>query len=248
MAQERRLVVLDTADDVAYQAATEFEVRARAAIEDHGRFNAALSGGTTPRAFFALLAPPQFAEDIDWPNIHIFWGDERCVPPTDEASNYAQAEKLLLGPLQVPRANVHRMRGELEPHAGAVSYADELRASFGDSISLDAIYLGLGEDGHTASLFPRNPVLDIVDQPCAAVHVPENRAAPWRLTLTYPVLDAADAAIFLVAGAAKAAVLARVLEGPRDAHALPAQGVAPAQGSLIWLVDDAAASGLKSRV
>jgi len=247
LTHDGRVIVLATPDDVAYQAATEFEVRARAAIEDHGRFAVALSGGTTPRALFALLASPQFAEDIDWSHIHFFWGDERCVPPTDEASNYAQAFNGLLGPIAVPPENVHRMRGDLEPHAGAIDYADQLTKFFGGATALDLAYLGLGEDGHTASLFPGDAALD-ADQPCVAVHVPDNIIAPWRLTLTYPVLNAAEAAIFLVEGASKSAVLARVLDGPCDAHNLPAQGISPARGSLIWLVDDAAASSLKPRV
>jgi 6-phosphogluconolactonase len=243
---DRRVVVLDTPDNVAYQAADEFEVRARAAIAEHGRFTVALSGGSTPRAMFELLASPEFAEDIDWPHVHFFWGDERCVPPDDERSNYRQALKALLAPIAMPDSNIHRMRGELDPHDGAVEYGEQLAAFFGTDIAFDLIYLGLGPDGHTASLFPGSPALDVADQPCTAVHVPDNPVAPRRLTLTYPVLNAARCDMFLVEGREKADVLARVLESPPDVQHLPAQGVAPAHGTLVWLVDKAVAGKLRS--
>lgn len=244
---ERRIVVLDTPDEVANQSADEFEVRARAAIAEHGRFAVALSGGSTPRAMFELLASPQFAEDIDWQHVHFFWGDERCVPPDDERSNYKQALEMLLAPLAVPDSNIHRIRGELDPHDAAVDYGEQLAAFFGADISFDLIYLGLGPDGHTASLFPGSAALSVAGQPCTAVHAPENAVAVWRITLTYPALNAARCAMFLVEGEKKADVLARVLEGPPDVQRLPAQGVAPVRGSLVWLVDQAAAGKLRSR-
>jgi len=246
--QGRRVVALDTADDVAHQAAVEFEVRARAAIDESGRFAVALSGGKTPGALFKLLASPQFAENIDWTLIHFFWSDERCVAPTDDASNYKQALDALLAPLAIAPDSVHRMRGELEPHEGAIAYSDELRAFFGEKLRFDCIYLGLGEDGHTASLFPFSEALDAIENPCIAVHVPNNSIAQWRLTLTYPMINAARGVIFMADGAAKAHTLAQVLEGPHDARRLPAQGVAPEHGSLVWLVDRAAAAELRSRI
>jgi len=243
---DRRVVVLDTPDDLAYQGADEFEVRARAAIAEHGRFTVALSGGKTPRAMFELLASPEFAEDIDWTNVFFFWADERCVSPDDERSNYRLALDALLSPIKVPEANIHRMRGEIDPHNGAIDYSERLTAFFGSSIAFDLVYLGLGEDGHTASLFPHNSALNVADQPCTAVMVAGNAVAQWRLSLTYPVLNSARGVIFLVEGKEKADVLARVLEGPRDITSLPAQGVAPARGTLVWLADHAAASGLRS--
>ena len=240
---ERRVVVLGSPEAVAFQGATEFEVRARAAIADHGRFAVALSGGKTPLAMFALLASPQFAEDIDWAHVHFFWNDERCVPPDDPASNYGQARSALLAPIAAPDDNIHRMRGELEAHEGAIDYCERLAAFFGDDVTFDLIYLGLGSDGHTASLFPHSGALHVDDVPCTAVHARGN-AVPYRLTLTYPVLNAARAAIFMVEGAGKAGVLAEVLQGPSDPERLPAQGVAPSHGTLIWLVDSAAAAKL----
>ena len=243
---DRRIVPLDTPADVAYQAADEFEVRARAAIEDHGRFAVALSGGSTPHEMFELLASPEFAEDIDWAHVHVFWSDERCVPPDDARSNYGQARQALLAPIQMPEENIHRMRGELDPHDGAADYSERLTAFFGPAIVFDLIYLGLGRDGHTASLFPRSAALDVTDQPCVALEVPGNAIAAWRLSLTYPVLNAARCAMFMVTGKDKADVVARVLEGPRAVADLPAQGVEPAHGTLVWLLDSAAAAGLRS--
>lgn len=241
---DRRIVVLDTPDDVAYQGADEFEVRARAAIAEHGRFTVALSGGLTPRVLFELLASPQFAEDIDWGHVYVFWADERCVPPDDQRSNYRLANEALLTPISMPQANIFRMRGELDPHDGAVDYNERLTGFFGSNIVFDLIYLGLGPDGHTASLFPHSEALGVTDLACTAVHVPGNAVAQWRLTLTYPTLNAARCAMFLVDGKEKAGVLARVLDGPHDLAGLPAQGVTPERGILAWLVDRAAASEL----
>jgi 6-phosphogluconolactonase len=241
-----RTVVLDTPADVAYQGADEFEVRARAAINEHGRFAVALSGGSTPRAMFEVLASPEYAEDIEWSRVFVFWADERCVPPDDERSNYGMALKALLAPIALPESNIFRMRGDLDPHDGALDYSERLAGFFGSNIAFDLIYLGLGPDGHTASLFPHSSALDVADQPCTPVNVPGNDVAQWRLTLTYPVLNAARCAMFLVEGKEKTDILARVLEGPRDPAALPAQGVVPVHGTLAWLIDRAAASGLRS--
>jgi 6-phosphogluconolactonase len=206
----------------------------------------ALAGGRIARTFFQSITSLVKSGKGSVEGAHFFWGDERCVPPDDERSNYAQALKALLAPIAMPDGNIHRMRGELEPHDGAVEYCEQLAAFFRADIAFDLIYLGLGPDGHTASLFPGSGALTVTDQACTAVHVPDNSVAPWRLTLTYPVLNAARCAMFLVEGADKAGVLSRVLEGPRDVERLPAQGVTPAHGTLAWLVDKAAAGALRS--
>ena len=245
MAQPR-VVVLSGTDEVAEQAAIEFEVTARAAIERRGRFAVALSGGKTPARSFELLASPRFAEDIDWPRVPFFWGDERCVPPQDPQSNYGEARLKLLDPINASEENVHRMRGELDPREGAIEYSEQLERFFRADPILDLVYLGLGPDGHTASLFPHAGALDEARATCVAAHV-INNPVPWRLTLTYPVLNAALTVVFLVAGEDKADILARVLEGPHDPAGLPAQGIAPVNGSLAWLVDRAAARRLKAR-
>ena len=240
------VVVLDEPDDVAARAAEEFQVRARAAIALRNCFAVALSGGKTPTRSFEMLASPRFVDKIEWPRVHFFWGDERCVPPDDAASNYAQARKNLLDPVHAQEKSIHRMRGELAPHEGARDYAAFLDRFFGGGAIFDLVYLGLGPDGHTASLFPYARALDEAAAACVATHVPDN-PVPWRLTLTYPVFNAAHAVVFLVTGEDKRYVLARVLEGPREPATLPAQGIAPTSGSLIWLVDRAAAASLKTR-
>jgi len=241
------IIVLDGPDAVAARAAEEFEVRARAAIAQRNCFAVALSGGTTPTRSFELLSSPRFIDKIEWQRVHFFWGDERCVPPDDAASNYAQAHKSLLAPIHAQDKSVHRMRGELEPREGARDYAAFLDRFFGGGAIFDLVYLGLGPDGHTASLFPNTRALEETVAACVATHIPGN-PVPWRLTLTYPVFNAARAVIFQVTGADKSAVLERVLEGPRRPATLPAQGIAPTDGSLIWLVDRAAAERLKQRV
>jgi 6-phosphogluconolactonase len=151
----------------------------------------------------------------------------------------------LLDRVELPASSVHRMRGELAPEAGSADYARRLAQAFGRRIVFDLTYLGLGPDGHTASLFPHHAALAVDDRPCAAVHVPDNPAAVWRLTLTYPALNASRRVVFLVAGGDKAEILARVIDGPRDPRALPAQGIAPAEGELVWVVDQSAASLLR---
>jgi 6-phosphogluconolactonase len=242
-----RIVVVDTPAALAYQAAIEFKVRAGAAIQDRGRFVVALSGGSTPHAMLGLLAGPQFAEDIDWDQVHVFWGDERMVSPDDPSSNYGMAHAALLSKVSLPQGNVHRMRGELEPHEAAVHYNEELKRFFGGPTAFDLTFLGLGPDGHTASLFPHTSALGVRDLLCVANKVGEaNVVSPWRLTLTYPALNASCAVIFLVEGASKADILAEVLEGPPDPQRLPAQGVAPV-GTLAWLLDTACAAKLKMR-
>jgi 6-phosphogluconolactonase len=238
------VVVLDGPHAVAARAAEEFEIHARAAIAARNCFAVALSGGKTPTRSFEMLVSPRFIDTIDWPRVHFFWGDERCVPPDDPASNYAQARKSLLDPIHAQEKSIHRMRGELEPRDGARDYAAFLDRFFGGAAVFDLVFLGLGRDGHTASLFPNARALEETAAACVSTHVPGN-LVPWRLTLTYPVFNAARAAFFLVTGADKADVLARVLEGPRQPATLPAQGVAPTEGSLTWLVDRAAAARLK---
>lgn len=240
------MLVLDDPEALARRGAVEFQTLARTAIAQRGRFAVALSGGTTPKAMLELLAKPEFTRGVQWPSVHFFWSDERCVPAEDPNSNFGMAKRALLGPIRAAEANVHRMRCELEPHAGAADYNRQLLTFFGPSdIRFDLIYLGLGSDGHTASLFPGSPALHVTDMPCAPNHVPQAAIAPWRLTLTYPALNAGRAVAFLVEGAEKADVLAKVLDEPRDVERFPAQGVAPAEGTLTWLVDRAAAAKLK---
>ncbi len=239
-----RVRIFDDPRALAQAAAGEFRARAEAAIARAGRFTVALSGGTTPRLLFDELATEPY-RSLGWARVHVFWADERAVPPDNPASNFGAADQALLAPAGVPAANVHRMRGEdPEPERAARDYEGTLRAFFGVSEGraprLDLVLLGMGPDGHTASLFPRSPALNERVRLVVAPRV--ERLGAWRLTLTLPVLNAARCVIFSVAGADKAPTLARVLEGPRDPDALPAQGVVPNDGELVWLVDAAAAA------
>jgi len=237
-----RLVSAATPQLLAERAADEFANAASDAIRDRGRFAVALSGGKTPRAMLEALS----ARALDWNSIHFFWSDERCVGPEDPNSNYRMANEALLSRIAVPAGNIHRMRGELEPSAGATAYDAELRAFFGERAPVfDLLFLGLGPDGHTASLFPGTDALSIIDVWCAANQVSGPVASPWRLTLTYSAINAARRVIFLVEGAEKADILATVLGPKKDVRRYPAQGIAPTEGELVWLVDVAAAAKLQ---
>jgi 6-phosphogluconolactonase len=242
----RSVVVLADPGALAAQAALEFETRSHAAIDERGRFAVALSGGRTPKAMLQLLASADFVDDIPWENVHIFWGDERCVSPGDTQSNFGMAKAALLDKVPLPQANVHRMHGEFEPHAGAVEYCEQLRAFFDGPTQFDLTFLGVGPDGHTASLFPHSSALGVTDELCVANFAGEKFETPWRLTLTYPALNASQAILFLVEGAEKADIVARVLEGTEDPALLPAQGIAPA-GTLTWMLEAAAAAKLTKR-
>ena len=238
------LRVVDSPADVAAAGADAFVKAAGLAIAARGRFAVALSGGTTPKAMLSQLSEVTYARKIDWRHTHLFWSDERCVGPEDSESNYGMTRHVLLSGGLVPDGNVHRMMGELEPHVGALDYTLRLRSFFGTIPPVfDLIYLGIGPDGHTASLFPHTAALKVTDQPCAANRVETpGIASPWRLTLTYPALNAGRAVVFLAEGTGKAEILRSVLSGPLDPATYPAQGVVPKRGALTWLVDRAAAS------
>ncbi len=233
--------VLDGPAEVARAAAEEWRARALAAVAGSGRFAVALAGGATPGRLYALLADAAapYRAALPWAATHVFFGDERPVPPDHPESNYGMARDALLARVPIPPANVRRMRGEEEPEAAARAYEDELRAFFGPSPRFDLALLGMGPDGHTASLFPGSPALDETARLAVAPFVPA--LGTGRITLTLPALDAASRVVFLVSGAAKAKALARVLSGERGPGALPAARVRPREGSVLWLVDRAAA-------
>jgi 6-phosphogluconolactonase len=235
--------VLPDLEEAARAAALELAAAASDALSDHGVFRLALSGGSTPRALFDALASPPFSRRIDWKKARVFFVDERCVRPSSERSNYRLAKEHLLDPLRVPARNVFRMRGEEEPRRAARAYDRVLRTEFGRSVPrFDLVLLGLGADGHTASLFPRTRALDEKTKWAAANYLPLQKE--WRLTLTFPVLNAARRVIFLVAGEEKRAAVATVLARKRGSRSLPASLVRPKRGSLIWILDEAAASEL----
>jgi 6-phosphogluconolactonase len=243
------LVVVEDAATLAREAAERVAACARAAVAARGRFALALSGGSTPRALFQQLATPPLRDELPWSRTEVFWADERCVPPDHTDSNYGMARAALLDPAGVPAERIHRIRGELDPGAAASAYEAELArvlggAPGGPAPALDLVLLGMGADGHTASLFPGTAALAERRRWVAANDIA--RLGTHRITLTFPLLNQAAHAWFLVAGADKAAVLREVLEGPVDPTRLPAQGVRPEAGELVWLVDRAAAGQLAS--
>jgi 6-phosphogluconolactonase len=234
--------------------AAAFVSAARAAIGAHGRFVTALSGGSTPRALFELLATDRFTSSVDWSRTHVCWGDERAVPPDAKESNYRMAREALLDRVPIPAAQVHRIRGEDPPPVAAEAYERTLRTLFETPVGpprpepgarFDLVLLGMGDNGHTASLFPGLHAVREAERWVVAESVAE--VGMWRITLTPVVLNAAAEVVFLVAGADKAPMLHRILDGPLRPDALPAQIVAPHHGRLRWLVDTDAAARLEDR-
>jgi 6-phosphogluconolactonase len=238
------LVILPDPEALAEEAARRFVALAQAAVADHGRFTVALSGGSTPRALYSRLTQPPLSEAVDWANVHVFWGDERMVPPDDIESSYRMARETLLTHVPIPAANIYpipTVGGT--PEAAASAYEETLAAVFGaDLPRFDLILLGIGPDGHTASLFPGHPE---PVRPSVALAVAVHNAPkppPARVSFTFRLINAAANVLFVVAGADKAAALRQVLRGPIDVARLPAQGVRPSQGALVWLVDAAVAN------
>jgi 6-phosphogluconolactonase len=236
------LLVYETPEELAEAAARDFATRAKEAIDERGRFAVALAGGSTPNATYEVLAR-DYANELDWSRVHAFFGDERTVTPDHEDSNYPMAYETLLS--HIPLGSVHRMRGELPPDEAAAAYEEELRGFFGQVAvpRFDLILCGLGEDGHTLSLFPETAALDVTDR--WVVANPVLKLGTTRLTLTIPVLNASRAVTFLVAGESKAEALKEILEGDADPRAYPAKLVRPESGDLTWMVDRAAARLLK---
>lgn len=243
----RRLRVLAGPAEVAAAAAGELLARAGEAVSARGAFALALPGGATPRALYALLADREgpWAARLPWGRTQVFFGDERCVGPEHPDSNYRLAREALLRHVPVPPQNVHRIRGELPDAAqAAAAYERELTAALGPLPALDLVLLGLGQDGHTASLFPGSPALQERERLVAAAVAP--RLGAWRITLTLPALERARQVLFLATGGSKAAALRRALGGG-GGEPVPAALVRPRTGRVLWLVDRAAAAGLGRR-
>jgi 6-phosphogluconolactonase len=238
-------------NSLAQAAAAQFVRLAQEAIAAQGRFTVALSGGSTPKALYALLATEPWHHQIPWNQVYLFWGDERHVPPSDSSSNFRMTQEQLLSRVAIPPENVHRIKAENpDAQAAAAEYEQDLKQFFqlGEHQfpRFDLVLLGMGSNGHTASLFPGTD----------AVHEQTRLAvAPWvaelntdRITLTPPVINNAREIIFFVTGTEKAATLKAVLEGQYQPDRLPAQIIRPAQGKVVWMVDQAAASSLSTVV
>lgn len=222
---------------------------AAAAIAENDRFSVALAGGATPAQFYRRLAMLPYRDQVDWSRVDVYFGDERAVPPDHPDSNYRMACETLLDAVAIPPENIHRMAGELLPPQAARNYRLLLRRNFGlrgrSRPRLDLILLGLGADGHTASLFPCSSALDELPRQVVATDAPAyaTPAIP-RITLTLPVLNAAAQVWFLVTGAAKAPAVRAALADPAPADPSPARRVRPASGALVWWLDAAAAGEL----
>ena len=228
--------VFENPRELARGAAETFaEEAAKSIWEKGGFFTVALAGGSTPKALYELLAT-EYRDALDWNGVHAFFGDERTVPPDHEDSNYRMAYEALLS--QVPVGSVRRMRGELDPRKAATLYEQALRAFFGGTPRFDLVLLGIGEDGHTAGLFPSTPALDVTDR--FIVENPVEKLGTVRLTLTVPAINAAKRIVFLVAGEDKAGALEKILENDTNPYEYPAKLVRP-KGGATWMVDRAAA-------
>ncbi len=238
------IIISRDAGELAHKAAEQFVALTGAATARFGRFAVALSGGSTPLALYELLGSTEYRDRIDWPRIHLFWGDERCVPPDHAESNFRMVRESLISKIQIPAENIHRMEGEKEPRAAADAYEQELHEFFapapGQMPRFDLILLGVGEDGHTASLFPGSVALGETKRWVTAVYV--EKLQFHRLTLTLPVINNAAQVTFLVIGSGKADIVWRILRRSEAAE-LPAAQVCPADGSLTWLITEDAVAG-----
>ncbi|MCC6973485.1 MAG: 6-phosphogluconolactonase [Anaerolineae bacterium] len=223
------------AADLAWDVSAALIRIAQEAIQARGVCHLALSGGSTPIPAYALLALPEWRARLDWSKVQVYWGDERCVPPDHPQSNYLNAKTSLLDPVKIPPTNVHRIKGELPPAEAAQDYEREIAG-----ITFDLILLGMGDDGHTASLFPGTPILLEQSRRVAEVYVPHLDS--WRVSLTLSTLNSARTVMFMVSGATKADRIQEILKNEGGANARPAGLVRPTR--LIWMLDREAAGRL----
>ena len=234
------LICADSAE-LAREAARRFAEMADAFTDDAGRFTVALSGGSTPKAMFQILAEKPFADSLPWRSSYFFWGDERCVPPDHPDSNFRMANEALLSKVPIPSENIFRIPAEDEDHErAAANYSETLQTFIAEERpGLDLVFLGMGADGHTASLFPGTTALRVNDRVAVGNYVEKFQS--WRITLTADSINRARNIIFLVAGADKAPALKEVIRGPRNPEQYPSQLIEPSHGTLLWMVDEAAA-------
>lgn len=249
--EDAQVRVYQDAAEVALKAARLFARLADQYVVGSGRFTVALSGGSTPRAMFAQLAQAPFLDTVPWESIYFFWGDERTVPPDHADSNYRMAWETLLSKVPVPATNIFRIPAELpDPERAASEYAATLQTAFarpapattplGGVPRFDLIFLGMGPDGHTASLFPGTSALQVTDKTVVANYV--DKFATYRITLTAATINNARNVTFIVAGPDKAEALREVLEGASQSDVYPSQLIHPHNGSLLWMIDEAAAA------
>lgn len=240
--------IFTDAHALAQAAADLFIETTRTAISTRGACRVVLAGGSTPQALYALLASAAYRERVAWDKLHIFFGDERCVPPEHTDSNYRKARESLLSHVPVLPENIYRIPAELEPERAAETYEERLLAYFSSqldtpgstSAQFDLVLLGMGDDGHTASLFPGTPAINETRRWVAAQYV--DKLAAWRITLTPALLNRAARILFLVAGSGKSYALQRVIYGSYQPERYPAQVINPSSNHLTWMIDEPAAS------
>ncbi|HUL23521.1 MAG TPA: 6-phosphogluconolactonase [Thermodesulfobacteriota bacterium] len=239
-----RVEVLPDSETLSLRAASIFVSASKNSIATKKRFAVAISGGSTPRRLYVLLGSDAYRHQVDWQHVHLFWVDERCVPKEDEASNFRMAYDPLLSKVALPDKNIHRIKGEEAPDKAARDYEEEMRRFFGESERprFDLILLGMGEDGHTASLFPGSKSLEETVRLAIPVYLEGPKKN--RITLTLPVLNNADQILFLVSGPSKAAVLSEILGDGEKKKRFPAGMIRPARGNPTWLIDREAAGKL----
>jgi 6-phosphogluconolactonase len=225
---------------LAESAALHFIDCAQEAIKDHGFFAVVLAGGSTPKATYEKLATLEYTSSVDWDKVHVFWGDERCVGPEHEDSNYRMAFNVMLRHSPISVKQIYRIQGELEPQNAAKAYENQLQTFFGGKVPrFDLILLGLGDDGHTASLFPDTKALQEKKRWVIENYV--KKLSTWRLTMTVNLINQAANVTFLVSGKDKSNIVRRVLAGRYTPEELPAQMIRPEKGQLRWLMDHEAA-------
>jgi len=238
---KRSVQVLSDIEAIGQEAASLFVNASRNSVAIRRRFVVAISGGSTPRRLYTLLSTEPYRDQIDWRNVYFFWADERCVPKGNEESNFKTAFERLLSKVPIPDGNIHRIKGEEEPEKAARAYEEDIKKFFGMSglPVFDLVILGMGEDGHTASLFPGSKSLEETDRLTVPVYLDKPN---WsRITLTLPVLNNAAQILFLVAGQAKAAVVSEILGDGEKKRQFPAGLISPIQGNVTWLIDQEAA-------
>lgn len=244
---EHDLRVFPNLETLSHGVAVLFSDLVKEKVHERGEFLLVLSGGSTPQMLYRLLSAPPHSTNIPWKKIHFFWGDERCVPPQSNKSNFKQAHQLLLSKVNVLDENVHRIKGELEPENAARDYQQTLTKVAPNNRTyprFDLVFLGLGSDGHTASLFPGKMSPLETQEPVIAVKGDYQGRPANRVTLTPIAINNAANVMFLVSGKDKAKALKETITGDRDLKSLPAQRIQPSDGNLMWIVDKAAASEL----
>ena len=245
----RDIIICRDSDELSQKAAERFILLANEAGVRAGRFTVALAGGSTPKGLYSLLATSVYNQRIPWPQVHLFWGDERCVPPDHGESNYRLVQEALLSKIHIPAQNVHRIAGEKTPVTAVAEYENELirffQLSKGALPRFDLILLGIGEDGHTASLFPGSAALDETENLVASAYV-ENLKA-HRITLTLPVLNESAQIFFLVAGKGKSAIVKKLFATDSGVANLPAARVRPVHGHRTWFITQDAAAELPAQ-